>query len=84
MGPGKRTILKLKARYISAVILDISSMAQRKEHVCQMEAGQENNLSAKVNQGSTQYLNCIFNTVDRKTNFALPALCCVWDAVILD
>lgn len=25
-----------------------------------------------------------FNTVDQKTNFALPALCCEWDAVILD
>lgn len=84
MGLEKKTILKLKARYISAVILDISSMAQKKEHVWQMEAGQEDNLSAKVNQRSTQFLNCVFNTVDQKTNFALPALCCEWDEVILD
>lgn len=84
MGLEKKTILKLKARYISAVILDISSMAQKKEHVWQMEAGQEDNPSAKVNQRSTQFLNCVFNTVDQKTNFALPALCCEWDEVILD
>ncbi|XP_009949842.1 PREDICTED: CUB and sushi domain-containing protein 3-like, partial [Leptosomus discolor] len=47
MGLEKKTILKLKARYISAVILDISSMAQKKGHVWQMEVGQEDNLSAK-------------------------------------
>lgn len=49
MGLEKKITLKLKAQYISAVILDISSMAQKKEHVWQMEVGQEDNLSAKVN-----------------------------------
>lgn len=84
MGLGKKTILKLKARYISAVILAISCMAQRKEHVWQMEAGQEDNLSAKVSQRYTQVLNCVINTVDQKTNFALPVFCSKQGAVSLD
>lgn len=54
-------------------------MAQKKEHVWQMEAGQEDSLSAKVNQRSNQFLNCVFNA-----NFALPAFCFKDGAVILD
>ncbi|POI33747.1 hypothetical protein CIB84_002501 [Bambusicola thoracicus] len=50
MGLGKKTILKLKVQYISAVILDTFFMAQKKEHVWQMEVGLGDNLNVKVDQ----------------------------------
>lgn len=78
-GLEKKTILKLRARYISAVILDISSMAQKKEHVWQMEAGQEDNPSAKVNQKPTQFLNVFLILLIRK-----PILHCQLCLVTLD
>jgi len=75
----KKTVLKLKARYISAVILDISSMAQKKELVCQMEVGQEDNLSAKVNhRRSILFSNSIIKNAKQKINCSLPVLCCEW------
>lgn len=79
MGLEKKTILKLKAPYISVVMLDISSMAQKKGHVWQMEVGQEDNLSARVNhRRSTLFLNCLVKNANQKNNFTLPVLCCDW------
>lgn len=57
-------------------------MAQKKEHVWQMEVGQEDNLSAKVNhRRSTLFLNCLVKSANQKTNFILPVLCCEWYTV---
>lgn len=75
MGLEKKTISKLKAQSISAVILVMFSTAQKKGHVWQTVAGQEDNLSAKVNHRKpTPFLNCLVKNDHQKSNFALPVL----------
>lgn len=75
MGLGKKTILKLKAQYISAVILDTFSMAQKKEHVWQMEVGLGDNLNVKVGQQRyAHFTNYLVRQASQKTKFTLPVL----------